>query len=114
MERLQKVFVPAESTISRIDIDQGGNLIVHVKRSPTVWRSMESAPQTGRHILLALLDGEVHEGWWDAKSSGPGYPWKFVGGLSSRPANAKPFQKGFLNAAKENGVTHWRPLPDRP
>jgi hypothetical protein len=77
------------------------------------WRTIESAPRNGTHVILAFGSDGVMEGWWEDADPGA-YPWKFV----DRGCFTKsPFTAGeYLNGAREvrGGPTHWQPLPAPP
>jgi hypothetical protein len=71
------------------------------------WRTIESAPKDGTHVLL-LADGLAIEGWWQAYKT-------FFGEEKSRwePATLNCHGCGCC-AGGDPKPTHWMPLPVKP
>jgi len=62
------------------------------------WKSIETAPKTGEHLLLCDLQGsQMMVGWWDDDPQMREYPWATIDDHLPRYV-----------------PTHWRPLPDFP
>lgn len=81
------------------------------------WLPIESAPKDGTMILLAdrLDRHSPYVGWWDDKTDGPKYPWKFIDGNNLFQVDEEG-DRWLLepNGARPGNFTHWMPLPEPP
>lgn len=65
------------------------------------WSSMNNPPPQAGSYLLALGDGHMAVGYWDA--------WK-----DWSPSGVYPTYDGCGTVAFDAAPTHWMPLPDAP
>lgn len=70
----------------------------HMQIPESQWRTIESAPQDGRRILLAWPDGEVREAWWHSTTNPPCALW--------RTDSGRPVKTEYPKS--------WMPLPAPP
>ena len=89
-------------------------LLSHIRAQSAeeAWRTIESAPRDGTHILLAFGQDGVSEGWWDDGYDTEPHPWKFVDTGGPTPPGERP-ALGFINASRDEkyGPSHWQPMP---